>query len=94
MTSTIKKLIKKWINASNENINLIEILIVFIIGITVLPKFLQITLSDYDNYTNRYSFYGTAIINEKTFKNEMLQKDFQKFSIVKLIMMQKLYKTP
>jgi len=79
LTSTIKKLIKKWINASNENINLIEILIVFIIGITVLPKFLQITLSDYDNYTNRYSFYGTAIINEKTFKNEMLQNDVINF---------------
>ncbi|WP_346899969.1 HAMP domain-containing sensor histidine kinase [Clostridium sp. UBA7503] len=79
MTSTIKKLIKKWINASNENIILIEILIVFIIGITVLPKFLQITLSDYDNYTNRYSFYGTAIINEKTFKNEMLQNDVINF---------------
>jgi len=79
LTSTIKKLIKKWINASNENIILIEILIVFIIGITVLPKFLQITLSDYDNYTNRYSFYGTAIINEKTFKNEMLQNDVINF---------------
>lgn len=75
MISTIKKLIKKWINTSNQNINLIEILIIFIIGITVLPKFIQITLSDYDNYTNRYSFYGTAIINEKTFKNEMLQND-------------------
>ncbi|MEW8995337.1 sensor histidine kinase [Clostridium sp.] len=79
MTSTIKKLIKKWFNASNENVTLIEILIVFIIGITVLPKFLQITLSDYDNYTNRYSFYVTAIINEKTFKNEMLQNDVINF---------------
>lgn len=79
MTSTIKKLIKKWINTSNKNINLIEILIVFIIGITVLPKFLQITLSDYDNYTNRCSFYGTAIFNEKTFKNEMLQNDVINF---------------
>jgi len=79
LTSTIKKLIKKWFNASNKNINLIEIMIIFIIGITVLPKFLQITLFDYDNYTNRYSFYGTAIINEKNFKNEMLQNDVINF---------------
>ena len=75
MASAIKNLIKKWFNASNENIILIEILIIFIIGITVLPRLIQTTLVDYDNYTNRYSLYGTAIINEKTFKNEMLQND-------------------
>jgi len=71
----MKNLIKKWFNASNENIILIEILIIFIIGITVLPRLIQTTLVDYDNYTNKYSLYGTAIINEKTFKNEMLQND-------------------
>ncbi|WP_346915302.1 HAMP domain-containing sensor histidine kinase [Clostridium sp.] len=75
MTSNMKNLIKKWFNASNENIILIEILIIFIIGITVLPRLIQTTLVDYDNYTNKYSLYGTAIINEKTFKNEMLQND-------------------
>jgi signal transduction histidine kinase len=75
LTSNIKTLIKKWFNASNENTTLIEILIIFIIGIIVLPKFFQILLVDYDNYTNRHSFYRTAIINEETFKNQMLQND-------------------
>ncbi|GAA0766771.1 HAMP domain-containing sensor histidine kinase [Clostridium subterminale] len=79
MTSNIKTLIKKWFNASNENTTLIEILIIFIIGIIVLPKFFQILLVDYDNYTNRHSFYRTAIFNEKTFKNEMLQNDVINF---------------
>ncbi|WP_346889012.1 HAMP domain-containing sensor histidine kinase [Clostridium sp. UBA1056] len=79
MTSNIKTLIKKWFNASNEKTTLIEILIFFIIGIIVLPKFFQILLVDYDNYTNRRSFYRTAIINEKTFKNQMLQNDTIKF---------------
>ncbi|WP_346936634.1 HAMP domain-containing sensor histidine kinase [Clostridium sp.] len=79
MASNIKTLIKKWFNSSNENTTLIEILIIFIIGIIVLPKFFQITLVDYDNYTNRHSFYVTAIINEKNFKNQMLQNDTIEF---------------
>lgn len=79
MISNIKTLIKKWFNASNENTTLIEILIIFIIGIIVLPKFFQILLVDYDNYTNRHSFYRTAIINEETFKNQMLQNDTIEF---------------
>jgi signal transduction histidine kinase len=79
LISNIKTLIKKWFNASNENTTLIEMLIIFIIGIIVLPKFFQILLVDYDNYTNRHSFYRTAIINEETFKNQMLQNDTIEF---------------
>lgn len=79
MISNIKTLIKKWFNASNENTTLIEMLIIFIIGIIVLPKFFQILLVDYDNYTKRHSFYRTAIINEETFKSQMLQNDTIEF---------------
>lgn len=79
MISDIRSFIKKWFNSSNKNIILSEILIIFIIGITVLPKFFQIVLVDYDSYTNRSSYYGTAIINKKAFKNQMLQNDTIEF---------------
>lgn len=75
MISQLKDMINKWFHDFNENIILLEVLVIFIMSITVVPKFFEIALCDYDNYTSKYSFYVTSVFNEGKFKNEMLQND-------------------
>ncbi|MEG0306521.1 MAG: HAMP domain-containing sensor histidine kinase [Clostridium sp.] len=77
--TTFKTLLRKWFRNSTDFLIIIEFLIIFIISITVLPSFIYLTFSDYDNYTNNRSVRSTALFNENKFKNEMLQNNTIEF---------------
>lgn len=67
--------IKKWYFNFDKTIIKLELILLFIITITVVPLFLKITIVDYDNYTNKKSYYITSVYNQDKFKNEMLRND-------------------
>ncbi|MEG1256501.1 HAMP domain-containing sensor histidine kinase [Clostridium sp.] len=79
MITSFKNILNKWLHNFNESFILVEFLLIFIIGITALPEFINTTLIDYDGYTNKRSVYGLSILNESKFKNEMLQNDTIEF---------------
>lgn len=67
--------IKKWFSNYHKTLIKLEFMLLIILSITVVPLFFKITLVDYDNYTNKKSFYITSVFNEENFKTEMLRND-------------------
>lgn len=79
LSKKYKSPIKKWFNTYTHTTTIIEIMVIAIICIVIMPYFINITMVDYDNYTNKRSLPITAVLNEGKFKEEMLQNEVINF---------------
>ena len=52
LSKKYKSPIKKWFNTYTHTTTIIEIMVIAIICIVIMPYFINLTMVDYDNYTN------------------------------------------